>query len=164
MITIILAAGKGSRLSLDKKSKFSYSIPFLFLNINLPPLELDLKDEYLVENIIKNLKLLDNHFLFVLGYKFFHATPILAYLSQKYGAKIDYVVNPDFETTNTAYSLYLAIKAIISNDYLDDILILNGDLYLSSKLWTTIRKFINKKQNFLVIDTAKTLDEESFKI
>jgi len=162
MKVIILAAGKGSRLKLGKKPKFAFSIPFLLLGRLSSSIS---EDEFLIENLFKNL---NKKFeaLFVLGFKFMSVTPILSYLSQKYGVKIDYVVNPIFNETNTAYSLWLALKSLVNedNNYLDHVLIFNGDNYLSKEAWEKVKEGIENNKSFIVIDVYKKLDEESFKI
>ncbi len=176
MKIIVLAAGMGSRLGLGNKSKFSFSIPFLFtehlfkvvkaLEENYTQ-DLDfISEEFLIENLFKNINRLNlmKEFLFVLGYKFLEVTPILSYLAQKYGEKINYVVNPWFEDTNTAYSLLLAIKSIINSAYDDDILIFNGDNYLSKDAWTKVMMSLPSGKSFVVVDRASALTEESFKV
>jgi choline kinase len=165
MKIIVLAAGKGSRLKIGTKSKFAFSIPFLILNYDKNRDNIKINEEYLIENLFKGLKELKFSCLFVLGYKFLENTPILSYLSHKYGKRIDYIVNPFFEETNTSYSLWLALKSLIDNGYLEDILIFNGDNYLSKKAWEKIKsKLNNTKKSFIVIDNFKELTEESFKI
>jgi len=163
MIGIILAAGKGSRLKIGEKSKFAFSIPFLLLNNKSSVVY---KDEFLIENLFKNLGELNFEVIFVLGYKFLDLTPILTYLSQKYGKKINYVVNPIFNRTNTGYSLWIVLKSLINedNEYLDDILIFNGDNFLSTKAWKKIKEQIKKDKSFIVVDVSKKLTEESFKV
>jgi len=167
MITIILAAGKGSRLKLKTKSKFAYSIPFLMLTPDiLKQKNINVEDEFLVENIFKGLKNINSSFLFVLGYKFLNVTPLLSYLMHKYGKRVDYVVNTKYYKTNTGYSLLLALEAIIGedNDYLDDILIINGDNFLSNDAWKKILEKIKENKSFIVVDTYKKLTAESFKV
>jgi len=176
MKIIVLAAGMGSRLGLGNKSKFSFSIPFLFtehlfkaartLEENCTQGLDFISEEFLIENLFKNTNGLNlmKEFLFVLGYKFLEVTPILSYLSQKYGERINYIVNPCFNETNTAYSLFLSIKSIVNNNYDDDILIFNGDNYLSKKAWEKVVMSLPSEKSFMVIDRASVLTEESFKV
>jgi len=166
MIVIILAAGRGARLELGQKSKFGFSIPFLLLNSETlgqgRPL---LRDEFLVENVFRALEGEGSlSYLFVLGYRFVENTPLLAFLAQKYGARINYVVNPWFAETNTAYSLHLALESLWHNGYQDDLLILNGDNYLCRRTWQRLRQERRQGGSFLVIDPVRPLTPESFKI
>ncbi len=165
MIAIILAAGLGSRLKLKIRSKFGFSIPFLLLNTETLGREVPFSDEFLVENVFRAFQ--DRapvSYLFVLGYRFVENSPVLAYLAQKYGVRLHYVVNPWFAKTNTAYSLHLALEALLANGYEDDLLIINGDNYLSSAAWQKIRQKMKEGRSFLVVDQAGPLTAESFKI
>jgi len=165
MIVIVLAAGLGSRLKLKTRSKFGFSIPFLLLNTETLGPEVPFSDEFLVENVFRAFEdRASVSYLFVLGYRFVENSPVLAFLAQKYGVRLHYVVNPWFAETNTAYSLHLALESLLANRYEDDLLIINGDNYLSQAAWKKVREKMEKGRSFLVVDRGRPLTEESFKI
>jgi choline kinase len=146
MQAIILAAGTGSRLGREvPKSLVEISNHYCFLDHQLHCLEI-LNSRH---NITVNI---------VVGYK--------AYLFHRYEKKIRAINNPYFDITNTAHSLFLAMKYL--SNYAEDFLIIEGDVYFdeggldelldkqqsgiatrSTACGKEEMKFVNDKDNFL---------------
>lgn len=129
MKAVILAAGKGSRLS-----------PMTLLK---PKPLLKINGKTLLENMIKCLKnggIKD--ITVVTGYKNEMFNPY----KKKLGFKK--VISKDFETTNSANSLKLVIDNLDS-----DTLIMNGDLYIKSDFIRYIRKNVSQ---FMAQNLKKT--------
>jgi len=140
MRAIILAAGIGSRLRpiTDHKPKTMVEVngcPMLGYILNA-----------LKYGGIKEVTICT-------GYK---ADVIEEYCRQKYSEmSITYILNPDYESTNNMYSLYLARK-----DIHGDFLLMNADLVFDP---IVIRKLINQQGTLVAVDVG-TYNEESMKL
>ncbi len=70
-------------------------------------------------------------------------------------AEIVYVHNPDYESTNYIYSMYLA-----AGELSGDILLLHGDLVFED---TVLDMVINSEQSAMAVSTTQPLPEKDFK-
>lgn len=128
---VILAAGKGRRLE-----ELSLKKPKPMINVT--------SDESLIERLIKQL--IDNgieQIVVVVGY---YAEKMKAHLKRfDTQVGITFVENPDFETTNNIYSLWLA-----RNHLENGFLLLEADIYCENEI---VRKLVDSiYDNCMVID------------
>lgn len=140
MKAIILASGIGKRLQ-----PLTNEIPKSMVKLN---------DKTLIEWQIDNLancKIKD--IVITTGIfeeKFKH------FINKNYDdLKITYINNPQYDTTNYIYSLWLT-----KNQIDDDIILLHGDLIFDKKL---LKKLINKKGNFVLVNKETKLPKKDFK-
>ena len=118
---LILAAGKGSRLS-----SISRYMPKCLIKIG-PYAIIDYQIKALRANGVQEI-------VVVIG---FMAKKISDYLSKNYpDAKFKFICSPDYKSTNAGYSFWLAQRSIVG----DDIIYLNGDLFCSDAVITDIIK------------------------
>jgi choline kinase len=112
---IILAAGKGSRLS-----------P---LTDNLPKPLVKVNDEPIIFNALENLEKIGAREVYVvIGY--LHEVFQLQIGNKFNSLNIHYVLNKDYATTNSMYSLWLGLKSLGD---IDNTLILEGDVFFEKK-------------------------------
>ncbi len=143
MKIILLAAGNAKRLR-----PLTNDTPKCLLNVGSIPI---------LERIIKNfLSFRLANFVIVTGFQhrkieeFISATfPILTPL---------YVHNKEYETTNNAYSLYLALEASKS----DDIIIADTDIVFDSRLLISL--LLSPKENSLLVRQSNQLGNEEIKV
>ena len=119
MQAIILAAGIGKRLK-----PLTEKCPKCMVEVKGKPIIINMLDELVCSKKIKEV-------LIVCGYM---ADKIQELIGNDYrGLKIDYIINPKYESTNNVYSLYLA------KDWVDsDCILLESDLYYKSDLMNAI--------------------------
>lgn len=145
MKAIILAAGRGTRL-----------LPF---TLQKPKPLLEIKGKSILENMILHLNAMGvNDIIVVSGYKSEQFIP----LAKKLNFKL--LVNENYENTNSTASMQIALDSI-TLDYIDDILVLNGDSYilnlndifakLDPKYSTIIAQVITQTQEITWSFTAK---------
>ena len=117
------------------------------LTENLPKSFLKIGDTTLIHRTIDILKRhsIDDITL-VVGFK--------KELFMKEFPDLDYVVNPDFATTNTANSLYLGLKDNESKN----VLVMNGDVYADEAVFDRIIELEGK--NIATIKRHRLTDEE----
>lgn len=113
MIAIILAAGSGRRLNINK--------PKGLLNIGSYPLI-----QYSINNLIKTKEI--NKIYIVIGYE--HIKYENYFNSLNLGIEIETLYNPQFDSSGSMYSLYIAIQRIVGvNDVSNnDFVILDSDI------------------------------------
>ncbi len=79
------------------------------------------------------------------------------FLREKYqGLSITYVPNPQYDTTNYIYTLWLTLNYID-----DDIILIHGDLVFDEKLLTKMIK--DKNKNLVLVHKTKEIPEKDFK-
>lgn len=145
MQAIILAAGKASRLG--------------DITQDTPKCLLDISGKCSLGRMLENLKYSGiNHVKIVNG---FQKDKIVQYLQNNEkdwtGMYIEFVVNKDWETTNNAYSLNLALK-----DVQEDILVCNADVVCYKDLIRELVEFPEK--NAMAVVRKKELNEEDMKV
>lgn len=132
MKAIILAAGRSTRM--------------LPLTEKVPKCLLPFGKKTILEYQIRLLR--ENGISKIIVVAGFSANKVM----QVGGTEIQYVYNPDYLTTNSIYSLYLA------KDYLDsDLILLNSDMIIHSKL---MKKLMTEQHpNAILIDYGKKLSD-----
>ena len=146
MIGIILAAGRGQRLSRDVD--LTKVGPKCLLTIN---------GYTLLERMVSDLVSFNvNTINVVVGYKADLVQEVCATLEKKYDASFNLVHNQNYLSTNTAYSLQIGL----SNVY-DDLVIFNGDVLYD---YTILTNLLEIDQTAISVDNKKTLTGESFKL
>jgi len=142
---VVLAAGIGSRIN-----EITKSIPKTMIEIN---------GKCIYEYILKNL--IDNNIksvVFVIGYRADILEPILKNKCAELGINLEIVMNEQYKTTNTMYSLWLARNLLKS-----DFIYLHGDLLFSSKMLSLFIKFSH--ENCILVDKNNPLDwDDAMKI
>jgi phosphoenolpyruvate phosphomutase len=140
MKAIILASGIGKRLHpLTKK------IPKPLLKINDKTLiewQIDNLVKCKIQNIVITTGLFENN--------------LIRFLKEKYReTNIIYVNNPQYDTTNYIYSLWL------TKDYIDDdIVLLHGDLVFDQIL---LKKLIDEEGNLVLVNREVNVPKKDFK-
>ncbi len=147
MIGVILSAGMGTRLMPLTKDR--------------PKPLLEINNMTLLERMIKNLMNEGiDEFIVIVGYKKEKVLEFAPKLEEKYDIAIKLIENEKYDVTNTSVSTYLASKHI-EDDGADDFILINGDNVVDSKIITRI---VERENTSLIVDNAKTLNEESFKL
>ncbi len=148
-VGIILSAGIGRRLR-----------P---LTENIPKSLIKIGDYTVIEYIIKSfLKFNINKTIVVVGHGKNYLVNKLNFLSKKLNFNYFIINNEKYGSTNTAYSLFLALEFLINRkDLLDDITIVNGDIIFDIRI---LENLIKCNGNIIVVDNAKSLTEESIKV
>ena len=131
MRAIILAAGKGTRISRYLSGK--------------PKCAVDIGEESLIEYTV-NLLLKKNiqDIVMVVGY---HSETIKNILQQY---NIKYVINPFYDVTNSIASIWFAKDYLSENK---DLLIMNGDVFIEESLLDNI--LLNDKSPVLFADSSR---------
>ena len=142
---VVLAAGVGSRIN-----EITKSIPKTMIEINGKCIY-----EYIIESLV------DNHIydvVFIIGYRSDILEPILRNKCSKLGINLEIVINEQYETTNTMYSLWLA-RDLLKTSFL----YLHGDLIFSSKMLSLFMKY--PQENCILVDENRPLDwDDAMKI
>jgi len=151
MYGVILAAGSSERLKpLTKK------IPKTLLRIN---------NVSLLERIINNTYEYLKTYIFVVGHGADAVNLEIEDMKQKYDFKSILVFNPKYSTANNCYSLYLAIRFLLDNNMLDDIVVINSDDIFDKRIFLRLIKESRKTMySILIIDMEKQLGEEEMKV
>jgi len=137
---IILAAGVGSRLR-----PITSSIPKTLVKVNEKPILQRMLDN-LVEINIKEI-------VICVGYQ---SEKIAVFCKKHYpDLSITFIDNPDFDTTNNMYSLYLARTHLN-----DDLVLMNGDIVCSIEI---LKSMLNTQESCFATDVGSYL-EESMKL
>jgi len=145
MKAVILAAGLGSRL--DEITK------------NIPKTMIQINGQYIFKNIVNAI--VNNNIkdiIFVVGYKSELLREVICKELEHYDLNIAFVMNPNYQSTNTMYSLWLC------RQYLDcDFVYFHGDLIFSEKM---LKNFIKSGlHNAILIDREFPLDwEDAMKV
>lgn len=71
--------------------------------------------------------------------------------------KLSYATLPHYDEVNTAASLLVGLKEIVSRDEKDDLLLLNGDVVFAPEV---IRPLIEREGNLIGVNRAQVGDEE----
>jgi L-glutamine-phosphate cytidylyltransferase len=132
MKALILAAGIGKRIS-----KYTNGKPKCLLNIT---------GKSLLEHQLSALEKIGikkENIIIITGYKEHH-------IKEVGGKKIEYIFNPDYSTTNSIYSMWLA-----RNENFDDgLFLLNADIVFHSQI---LSKLMKCEGNAVAIDFNKNL-------
>ena len=146
MIGVILAAGRGQRLSRDIDLE----------NVG-PKCLLTINGYTLLERVVSDLTSFNvDRINIVVGYKADLVQKACTTLRWKYGVSFNLVHNSDYLSTNTAYSLHIGLD----NEY-DDVVIFNGDVLYD---YTILNNLLKTDNTAISVDNKKTLTDESFKI
>lgn len=147
MIGVILAAGRGRRLSED-----------VDLEKIGPKCLLTINGYTLLERMVSDLVSFDVDTInIVVGYKAETVQSVCTTLSKKYGASFNLVNNNDYLSTNTAYSLDIGLDDVEDGD----VVIFNGDMLYD---YNILKNILATKQTAISVDNKKVLTEESFKL
>jgi len=140
-ITIILAAGQGKRLQ-----PLTNNAPKCLIKVgNFPILHHQLRA--LEENGLKDI-------ILVVG---FMAEAVKKYATLHFPRlNFNFIYNPNFETTNTLYSLALAAEQVNANE---TIFLLNGDVLFEPKITKRLLKGEDNK-SFIAVQLKKCREEE----
>lgn len=146
MIGIILAAGRGRRLSKD-----------IDLGRIGPKCLLTINGYTLLERMIADLVSFNVDTVnIVVGYKADAVQEICTTLERKYGIDLHLAYNMGYLSTNTAYSLDVGLNGVYN-----DVVIFNGDILYNCAILSDL---FSINQTAIVVDNNKTLTEESFKL
>jgi phosphoenolpyruvate phosphomutase len=140
MKAIILASGIGKRLQ-----PLTNTLPKPMIKINDKTL-IELQIDNLIQHNIKDLIITTGLF----------EEKLKKFLREKYqNLKIRYVNNPQYDTTNYIYSLWL------TENYIDsDIILLHGDLVFDDIL---LKKLIDENGNFVLVNKNVKVPKKDFK-
>jgi len=141
MKAVILCAGSGRRL-----------YP---LTKDTPKCLLPIGDKRILEHMLDNLKKTSvQEIILVIGY---NREKIETLVKERAYQGIEYVVNEKFETTNTAFSLNLALKSLDS-----DFILLNGDVLFDQSILDEL--LAHPAENCVVVDNTINLAQEEVKV
>jgi choline kinase len=147
LIGVILAAGRGRRLSED-----------VDLEKIGPKCLLTINGYTLLERMVSDLVSFDVDTInIVVGYKAETVQSVCTTLSKKYGASFNLVNNNDYLSTNTACSLDIGLDDVEDGD----VVIFNGDMLYD---YNILKNILATKQTAISVDNKKVLTEESFKL
>lgn len=140
MIALLLAAGQGKRLL-----PYTKEIPKALLTI-------DEKERIsIIEHQVYVLKRVGITEIYtVIGYK---GEKIQKTLKDS----VKYIENPDFDTTNSIYSVYLSLHVLKNEAF-----ILNADVLFPEKVLTLLLN--SQKEALISVDSQAQLDEETMKV
>jgi choline kinase len=136
---LILAAGLGSRLE-----HMTQSLPKALIPVNGIPI-MEIQVDALIENNISNINI-------VCGYK---AKLIKDFIGKRYGKlpiHFNFINNDEYKITNSAYSFWLAYKAIYNKDFIH----MNCDNIFTSKV---LNQLIRSKQSNCLITRKQKLTD-----
>lgn len=140
MKAVILAAGKGSRISSITKNLPKSLLPFKKTTILGHSLEI------LFKNNISEI-------IVVTGYK---NHLIERYVEENWPGKVNFIFNSLYETTNVLYSFSLSLKFIED----EDILFLHADTVFENKILKQLIEINDQKRTVLPIDKHICGEEE----
>lgn len=141
MKAIILCAGRGGRLYPLTKDK--------------PKCLLEFGAKTVLECCLENLRSAGiQDILLVTGYK---KESVEALVRSRDFGRVAFVVNEKFGTTNTAYSLNLALKSVDS-----DFILINGDVLFDRAILEGLLRHPDK--NCIAVDADIALDSEEIKV
>ena len=140
MKAVILAAGKGSRISSISNNIPKSLLPFHGTTILGHSLNL------LSKNNVSEI-------IVVTGYK---NLMIEQYVKDNWSGKVNFAFNSSYETTNVLYSFSLSLK-FINNE---DILFLHADTVFENKILKELIDISHKKKTILPIDRHNCGEEE----
>ena len=140
MKAVILASGVGERLQ-----PLTNEIPKSLIKIGSKTIierQVDSLSKFEIKDIIITTGFFENK--------------LKTFLKEKYtNLNLIYVNNPQYDTTNYIYSLWLA------KDHLyDDIILIHGDLVFDEKL---LKRLIEKKENVVLVNKNVKLPKKDFK-
>lgn len=140
MRTVILAAGRGSRLG-----KFTEDKPKPLVEVGGKPI---------IEHMLDSLKEVGlKDIIMVVGYR----REKFEYLRERYpDISFAFIENPVYSKTNTAYSLWLAKDHIR-----DGFFLLNGDVIFHPSI---MRRLCSLPQSDVIVVERKDVDEEEVKV
>lgn len=143
---VILAAGIGKRLR-----------P---LTNEIPKILLPLNNCRVLDIIVTNVASLGiKKILFVTGHGEERLIDAVERAYWRRGlVEVRYVRNSDYTKTNTAMSLYLALRSLSASD---DIVVINGDVVFDRRI---LKGLLLTSRSAIVVDKDKKLTEESFKV
>jgi L-glutamine-phosphate cytidylyltransferase len=143
VIGIILAAGVGKRLRPLTK--------------NIPKTLISIEGKTILEYIISNCYESGiKDFMVVVGHMKEEVEEACERIEKEYGVKIELLENERYSTTNTGFSLKIALDRVD-----DDVVVINGDNVFDHRILTHL---LHTGNNSIVVDNVKNLNEESFKI
>lgn len=138
MKAILLAAGKGSRISKN--------IP------NIPKSTLDINGTPLIIRTVTMLEKMGIETTIVVGYQY----RVIKELLKKYNCQVNIVYNPFFDVTNSIGSLWMAKDFLVS----DDLIIANADVFWEEDI---LNQIINQdRQVFMLSDRTRADDGDYF--
>ncbi|MCM4172241.1 phosphocholine cytidylyltransferase family protein [Arenibacter sp. TNZ] len=141
---IILAAGVGSRLR-----PLTDEVPKTMVEVN---------GEAIIERLLKQIEAIDSistNIKIASGYKSQILKNFVHSLDLK--SNIEFIENPDYDTTNNMYSLYLALSTLNEKN---DLVIINADCFYDKYI---VENIIKSNGNYIAIDKG-IFNEESMKI
>lgn len=146
LIAVILAAGRGQRLSKD-----------IDLEKIGPKCLLTINGYTLLERMVADLVSFNvDKINIVVGYKADTVQEVCATLESKYDVDFHFAHNRDYLSTNTAYSLDIGLDNVY-----DDVVIFNGDMLYD---YVILNDLLSIDQTAISVDNKKVLTEESFKL
>jgi len=144
---IILAAGKGSRLS-----KYTTNVPKALLPIKYGETIIERMVNQLINNGISEI-------VVVLGYQSDNAIKFINNLSVTNDKiNISSVINYEFGETGTLKSLLIGVNTLTNKN--KDFIVIEGDVVCDDII---INMLVNTKGNFVAGDSSRELDDEAMK-
>lgn len=138
---VILCAGQGKRLAPLTKSR--------------PKCLLPVGNKTILEHILDNLE--DANIAEVILVTGFKSQLVENLVNGKKNGRIRFVLNEKFSSTNTAYSLNLALKTMDS-----DFILINGDVFFDKGILMEL--IDHPEKNCVVVDPRVALNEEEVKV
>lgn len=139
MKAVLLAAGRGSRLG-----EYTAQTPKCMLTVG---------SRRIIDYQIQCLEAL--HIRTIIVVVGFMAKSVMRYLTETYPRiSFSFIENPDYVTTNTAYSLWLAKEEFIDSDFV----YFNADVIFHAEILR--RLLYSPDKNILAVNRADTGDEE----
>jgi len=144
---IILAAGKGSRLS-----KYTKNVPKALLPIKYGQTILERMLRQLQNNGVQEI-------VIVIGYQSDNSIKIIEEISENFqNINIQIAINKEYETTGTLKSLLLGMEELKYKN--EDVLVVEGDIICDELIIKTI---FENGGNTVLGDSSRILDDESMK-
>ncbi|MGL5434840.1 MAG: NTP transferase domain-containing protein [Lachnospiraceae bacterium] len=140
MNAILLAAGKGSRISKN--------IP------DIPKCTLDVGGQPLIRQTVERLLANDIIVTVIVGYRYKEIVRVLE------GLKVQIVYNPFYDVTNSIGSLWMAISAGLFTG--EDTIIANGDVFWSQQILDFMRQQCFDTDVSMLADSGRVADGDYF--
>lgn len=137
MKAILLAAGKGSRISKN--------IP------NIPKSTLDIDGIPLIIRTIKMLCKREIDVTVVVGYQY----KVIESLIKQYDCRVNMVYNPFFDVTNSIGSLWMAKEYLVN----DDLIIANADVFWEEEI---LNQIMDERKNVFMLSDRKRADDGDY--